>query len=62
MLSDLPVNRATTNAGYNNYSYFTRIFKNNAAYPKIDIRENFPPTLIKFPYDISTRSETPTKK
>ena len=62
MLSDLSVSRATTNAGYDNYSYFTRIFKNNAAYHKIDIRENFPPTLIKFPYDISTRSETPTKK
>lgn len=62
MLSDLSVSRATTNAGYDNYSYFTRNFKNNAAYPKIDIRENFPLTLIKFPYDISIRSETPTKK
>ena len=61
MLSDLSVSRAATNAGYNNYSYFTGIFKNNVAYHKIDIRENFPPTLIKFPYDISTRSETPTK-
>ena len=62
MRSDLPVSRIATSVGYSNYSYFSRIFKNNAAYLKIDIRENLPPTLIKFPYDISTCSETPTKK
>lgn len=35
MLSDLSVSRVATKVEYDNYSNFTRIFKNNAAQPSL---------------------------